>query len=529
MRWADRFFSRTTPSATPTRRPRLSLVRLEDRAVPDGTATGAPSLKPPDDPTGSDIEVIQEENPTDEATKPVVEIVETAPPTDEATDPGEIKPDPGPEVVDGTDPDWVKRDLEDGTEPPPGDDGTGPVLGLPPGSEVIYYTMAPGTPAHDAPVASLWLGDRVWRDTNGDGHQDAGEPGLGNVAVQLFQGSTLVGSTVTTATGGYLFTPANVHNGTPTNTDDGLHPHTAYQIRIALDQPALAGLRATRTDIGDDIFDSDATTADGAALIPVTTGDAWSVVRYDAGFAPPSAGGGISGKVFRDRNGDGQIDYLNVEERQGLRFVVIRASGPGGTFHAATDATGFYSFANLPAGSYAVTQVKQPTGYASTTPNTVLVPVAGGPVTLNFGEQPRADLWVRQAVSRTYVNVGNEVVVTYRVKNRGAAAAADVKVTTLCGKGLKMLGMVAGGTGAYDAATGVWTVGPLASGAEATCAVRLRVKDQTALGLRAWAGTSTKEDAVGDNQSVVRLKAKATVAAAVKAGFRSLWMTGGWR
>ena len=56
------------------------------------------------------------------------------------------------------------------------------------------------------------IGNRVWLDENSDGLQDEGEPGIPNVAVELWQDTdgdairdTLVATTVTDAAGGYLF------------------------------------------------------------------------------------------------------------------------------------------------------------------------------------------------------------------------------------------------------------------------------------------------------------------------------------
>ncbi len=57
------------------------------------------------------------------------------------------------------------------------------------------------------------IGNYVWVDENSDGLQDAGEPGIPNVAVQLSEDTdgdgvpdTVVATTVTDAAGGYLFT-----------------------------------------------------------------------------------------------------------------------------------------------------------------------------------------------------------------------------------------------------------------------------------------------------------------------------------
>ena len=51
------------------------------------------------------------------------------------------------------------------------------------------------------------IGNYVWLDENSDGYQDAGEPGLPNVTVKLYNATGgLVATTVTDAQGGYLFT-----------------------------------------------------------------------------------------------------------------------------------------------------------------------------------------------------------------------------------------------------------------------------------------------------------------------------------
>jgi len=54
------------------------------------------------------------------------------------------------------------------------------------------------------------IGDFIWNDLNGNGCQDAGEPGIANVVVSLYSGAcgssgTLIASTATDQTGHYLF------------------------------------------------------------------------------------------------------------------------------------------------------------------------------------------------------------------------------------------------------------------------------------------------------------------------------------
>ena len=90
------------------------------------------------------------------------------------------------------------------------------------------------------------IGDRVWDDLDGDGIQDAGEPGLPNVPVRLFDcGGTLIASTATDPAGNYWFV--------------GLPPGD-YYLHFSL----LVGFVYSPQDQGaDDTIDSDANQATG--------------------------------------------------------------------------------------------------------------------------------------------------------------------------------------------------------------------------------------------------------------------------
>ncbi|MCK8496138.1 hypothetical protein M0L20_30005, partial [Spirosoma sp. RP8] len=96
------------------------------------------------------------------------------------------------------------------------------------------------SPANCVMPASL--GDFVWVDTDKDGVQDAGEPGLPGVVVVLLDGNnTPIASTTTSATGAYSFT--------------GLTPGVPYSVSFT----APSGYTATLANQGgDDTKDSDA-------------------------------------------------------------------------------------------------------------------------------------------------------------------------------------------------------------------------------------------------------------------------------
>jgi hypothetical protein len=71
-------------------------------------------------------------------------------------------------------------------------------------------------------AAPIEIGDRVWRDLDGDGIQDPGESGIAGVTVRLYDADgNLVATQVTDANGQYRFTSA-----------DGVQPGEPYTIRF---------------------------------------------------------------------------------------------------------------------------------------------------------------------------------------------------------------------------------------------------------------------------------------------------------
>ena len=180
-------------------------------------------------------------------------------------------------------------------------------------------------------LTPITIGDLVWDDLDGDGIQDAGEPGVGSVAVDLLDGAgTVVASTTTAGDGSYTFT--------------GVDPGT-YRVRFT--PTGVYGL--TLQDQGaDDDIDSDASTVNGeTALFTVISGDV--VDNVDAGLL---AGASVSNFVWFDTNGDGVQDG----GEPGAGGVTVELLDNGGAVVASTVtlADGTYSFGGLTPGVYSV-------------------------------------------------------------------------------------------------------------------------------------------------------------------------------
>ena len=235
-----------------------------------------------------------------------------------------------------------------------------------------------------ANTAPIELGNRVWRDTNGDGVQDPGEPAIAGVTVHLYNAANgLIATAVTDANGEYYFVSGTAADG---NTNDNIGivngqitPNTNYQIRFDLaanytGAGPLAGLLMTTRDqtsqLGfDDGSDSDAflvsnpisSPAGTYPVIPVTTGTAGSNNHdLDVGFTS-STTYTIGNRVWFDTNNDGQINAGEVGINGVSVSLFLDANGDGvpdtpGTPVATqnTASGGYYRFDNLSATNYVV-------------------------------------------------------------------------------------------------------------------------------------------------------------------------------
>ena len=141
------------------------------------------------------------------------------------------------------------------------------------------------------------LGNYVWEDTNNDGIQDACEPGIDSIVVELVKGGSVIASTTTTNGGQYYFSSlSNIGSGswTGTGADTALIVNTTYTIRIpnateGSQQDSLNNLYLTLSNVNNnnsDLIDNDAYTSGTSVEISAAIGDAGCVDHsFDFGFS----------------------------------------------------------------------------------------------------------------------------------------------------------------------------------------------------------------------------------------------------
>ncbi len=85
-------------------------------------------------------------------------------------------------------------------------------------------------------LAPVEIGNRVWEDTDGDGVQDAGELGIGNVTIELVDNATsvVIATAVTNSNGDYIFSnnPLATTTASHIYNISALNPNTSYIVRI---------------------------------------------------------------------------------------------------------------------------------------------------------------------------------------------------------------------------------------------------------------------------------------------------------
>ena len=189
-------------------------------------------------------------------------------------------------------------------------------------------------PAFTVAVPSGSIGDRVWFDVNGNGVQDAGEPGMIGWTVTLLGSGSYVASQTTSANGAYVFT--GLSSG-------------SYRVCV---QPRQGYVPS---------WDLDGVLTANCAVVNLTPGS----VRTDADFGYAQPLGSIGDLVWSDANGNRVPDT----GEPGLSSWVVRISGaslPAG--YVATQSTspsGAYGFTRLPGGTYQVCVTARP-GYTQT-------------------------------------------------------------------------------------------------------------------------------------------------------------------
>ena len=199
------------------------------------------------------------------------------------------------------------------------------------------------------------LGDKVWIDSNGNGRQDVGEPGLGGVELTLYtdtSGDGVIEPGVDTAFITAIDAQGNSGSGSTTTKADGSYifsdlPADNYVVVV---NPATLpdGFKQTADP---DEFAMPAGSADNRTTSPVVLGPGDVFLNVDFGYQPDTAvTNTIGDTLFLDLNANGDQDA----DEPGISGVTLSLFNGSGDPVASmtTDSDGKYLFESLPDGDY---------------------------------------------------------------------------------------------------------------------------------------------------------------------------------
>ncbi len=369
----------------------------------------------------------------------------------------------------------------------------------------------------DLELLCVWraIGDRVWMDSNGNGIQDAGEPNINGVRLQIFAASDTSFTTplaiITTGTnlamtGNYRFY---------------VSPFQSYLVRV---DPAMFGpgqplfnLGYTTPDAGADDADSD---ADSSGAITIPAGYASEVnMTFDVGLAtganvriaksgPSSAVVGSALAYTLTYTNDGPSPAANVIVQDtlpaGVTFVsaspapssiagnVITwnlgtlGSGAGGSITVNTTVSiGALSSVTNQAQISTTTPGDDPGDNTSTTTTTILSP----------------NVTIQKTGPATAVT-GSTISYNLSYRNTGTAAAANVTVVDTLPTSLSYVS-ASPAPASVSGQTITWNLGSLAAGASGTITLNATVGTSAPSSVtnQVQISTTTPGDDPGDNTS----------------------------
>jgi uncharacterized repeat protein (TIGR01451 family) len=176
------------------------------------------------------------------------------------------------------------------------------------------------------------IGDFVWFDQSGDGVQDAGEPGIAGVSLNVTNGSE-THSVVTDFDGFYSLSGLPDGDWTVTVNAGNFDPGNALENMVAT-------------------FDADGTGTANTSTVTISGGS----IHLDQDFGYRLNGPNtLSGTICID-DGSGDGVCTTPADETALEGTVVNLYKPDGTFMGSTttDVDGNYSFANLPDDTYIV-------------------------------------------------------------------------------------------------------------------------------------------------------------------------------
>jgi uncharacterized repeat protein (TIGR01451 family) len=322
---------------------------------------------------------------------------------------------------------------------------------------------------------NVTMGDIVWDDWNGNGLQDAGEPGLSNVLVEVYDSHTNQAAVSRTDTnglwlaegigpgqffakfylppGGYEFSPQHV--GTNPAIDSDADPVTGLTDLITM----ISNETNLNIDAGMHLIPSDLRLSKSVLPTDVKKDD---TVVYTLGITNVG------------------LEAVALTQVTDVLPPAVAFGSYGATTGTYSDATGIWDIGNLAVGASGTLTITGTvnSGYGGLTiTNTADITRMDRPDTNEVDNTASAtftiqqtDLAVLKSVLPTSASEGDPVDFTIQLTNNGPNDATGIELTDLLPSGLSYDSSVPS-QGSYVSGTGIWTVGGVTNGGSASLVI----------------------------------------------------------
>ncbi len=240
---------------------------------------------------------------------------------------------------------------------------------------------------------------------------------------------------------------------------------------------SVAGARTNTATITGDVTDTNAANNSASVTVTAAAQTADLVVTKTASANTVTVGNNVTFTIQVANNGPSASQNVRINDLLPAGLTFQSATPSVGTYN---QTTGLWTIGTLNNGASATMTVVATATTVGTVTNTATASsdttdpntansTASVNVTINAAAQT-ADLVVTKTSSANTVTVGSNVTFTIQVVNSGPSVSQNVRITDVLPAGLTFQSATPS-VGTYNQTTGLWTIGTLNNGANATLTV----------------------------------------------------------
>ena len=242
------------------------------------------------------------------------------------------------------------------------------------------------------------------------------------------------------------------------------------------------------------------TSLSSAPGFTVTNSFADIAVTKTVSNATPNVGDAITFTVTATNNGPGPASGVNVVDLLPAGLQLTNATTTQGAY---TGASGLWTIGSLANGANAILTIFATVIGSTTQTNTATLSHTDSIDSISSNNQASAavtpllaDLSVTKTVDNARPNVGDTVTFLVTVAGNGPNSATNVQLTDLLPAGLSFVSSTASAGTTYNSTSGLWTVGTITNGGNATLQLKARV---VAVGAQVNTASVTHSDVFDPN------------------------------